>query len=299
MAKRPFSVIVLIVCLVCLAAASLLGWHWTASASDDHARSLASAEAAAREISRITTPTKDNDPTVYGEVESPSSPNGGVIASIDPPSTRYHHARSAARSAAVAAEAPRPGITTLTADAERQLHVMKADYKIPPKLQYGRSVEVAFVVETGADGTAGQLLAAVGGTATPVEVLVSNSVRATLTGPPDRVDIKPRGSEAAQQQMVTALAPLVWFWDVKGLDVGTVDLQLQLYSDITLNGTTTAVPFRTYQTTVPVEITPVDQVKRFIAAYTPVWTAATAVVTGVGGVLTFFGLRGPKAAKPA
>jgi hypothetical protein len=175
--------------------------------------------------------------------------------------------------------------------AQQYLKNVPARYNVPDSLTYGRSKEISFVLEPQGVGTGADRLADMPGQVATAIVQVSPQVKALLTGPADLVEIKLRGGDDAQRKAVTLSAPVQWIWDVKAIGVGSAVLQLELISFVPNNEKDTALQLSTFRRQIPIEISAMDQAKRFVAEIGPVWAFLAALITTLGGAFAFFGWK--------
>ena len=101
-----------------------------------------------------------------------------------------------------------PTIDEITAEVSRQLHILSSQYKIPDKLFYKKSSEIAFVLETQGPGSGNALLDTIPGKAVSVQVKASNVVHDKLSGALDKVTITLHGGDGAERQVITSVAPV-------------------------------------------------------------------------------------------
>jgi uncharacterized caspase-like protein len=174
---------------------------------------------------------------------------------------------------------------------EKYLKSVPARYNVPEYLTYGLSKEISFVLEPQGVGTGADRLTNMPGEVVTAIVQVSPQVKALLTGPADSVEIKLRGGEDAQRKAVTLSTPVQWVWDVKAIGVGTAVLQLELISFIPSNEKDTSLQVSTFRRQIPIEISGLDQAKRFVAEISSLWAFLAAVATALGGTLAFVGWR--------
>jgi hypothetical protein len=174
---------------------------------------------------------------------------------------------------------------------EQHLRATPARYNVPEFLTYGRSTEISFVLEPEGSGTGADPLEGLPGRVVTATVKVSPQVNALLTGPADLVEIKPRGGDDAQRKAVTLTAPVQWVWDVKAIGDGTAVLQLELIAFIPNKDKETSFQVSTFRRQIPIQISGVDQAKRFIADLNPLWAFLTAVIAGLGSLLAYFGWK--------
>jgi hypothetical protein len=73
--------------------------------------------------------------------------------------------------------------------------------------------------------------------------------------------------------------------------VGSAVLQLELISFVPNNEKDTALQLSTFRRQIPIEISAMDQAKRFVAEIGPVWAFLAALITTLGGAFAFFGWK--------
>jgi hypothetical protein len=195
---------------------------------------------------------------------------------------------------------PRLAPTSSAADEraaiERQLKSIDAQYKVPEQLMYKRSAQVVFVLEVEGKGTAANALAALPGQQATARVSVSRFVRARLFGEADMVKITLRGGEAAERQFAQ-FKNVEWVWDVEGLKVGQANLNLQLLAEVNVDGKPEPLQIKTFQKTIPIQISFLDSVKVWAEEVMSLWPFLGAVGTGLASLLVFFGFKKPKEVK--
>lgn len=175
--------------------------------------------------------------------------------------------------------------------AQQYLKTVPARYNVPDYLTYGRSKEISFVLEPQGVGTGADRLADMPGQVVTAIVQVSPHVKALLTGPADLVEIKLRGGDDTQRKAVTLSAPVQWVWDVKAIGVGNAVLQLELISFVPNNEKDTSLQVSTFRRQIPIEISPMDRAKMFVAEISPLWAFLAALITTLGGIIAFFGWK--------
>ncbi len=183
------------------------------------------------------------------------------------------------------------------ADNLRQyLSAVQARFNTPERIAYGASTAITFILETQGKGTGQELIKGFMGPEKTAEVLVGAEAQALLTGPTDLVEIKPRGPLELQRKAVSEIAPVQWTWDVKGIGIGTAVLQIELNAFVNKDKSSAPLQVKTFQQSIPIEISLTDRALKFMTELNPIWASGATIVTAIGGLLAYFGLKPGKRA---
>ncbi len=163
------------------------------------------------------------------------------------------------------------GTTSVGDDFLSSLQSVPIAHETPTKATFGRSFEVTVAIDATGDDSAADALPGRGdiveGTAK-----VSADVQATLSGDQFKVE-----AVTPLIQTVSPLTENVWRWNVTPLAAGQHPLTIELFA---LNGDR-AMPVRTFQDEVQVEVSRLGQVIATANSFSPI----AVVIGGIGSVL--------------
>jgi hypothetical protein len=170
-----------------------------------------------------------------------------------------------------------------------KLKSLPAEYNKPDKLLLGDSTPVQFVIKTNEKQELPPIFKGLEGELAKTTVLVAPDVSATLTGPPDMLEITLRGDA---MRVVTSAAPIVWVWDVEPLKPGKALVTIEVTSYIKNGKDKETVPIRAIQDTWQVDARGLEWVKYEIQQIEPIRAFVFTMGTGVASVLAWFGIKG-------
>lgn len=145
------------------------------------------------------------------------------------------------------------------AELRRQLHKGSIAFNAPETLHRGESAEIALLVGLGNQSAA--LKAALQGPSSQKQsaaVQIADQMQAKLTG--IGFDIQP---ESAETQTVGVLNMTQWRWQVSPTRTGKLRLHLTLNALLKNDGETQAVTIRTFDRTIPINVTFNEQLSSF------------------------------------
>jgi hypothetical protein len=207
-----------------------------------------------------------------------STGSGVIIATYPPPPSVPSPAREAARSVA------------------EKLRELTVKYNRPTTLLLGTSSPVELVIQTDKLQNIDDLLKGFPGEIRTALVRAGTRASASLTGEKDKIEITLRGDPL---RAITTDAPVTWIWDVKPLKPGDVQVVLEVFTHVKIDGDEAQVQMRVLQDTWTVHATPFEWLKYYAAEVQPIWAFLGALVSAVVATLGYFGFKGWKGAKPS
>jgi hypothetical protein len=169
-------------------------------------------------------------------------------------------------------ETPTKGFSPAQKAAEsiaEQFRTLPVKYNRPETLLLGESSPVELVIQTDNLQPVDELLKGFPGEIRTAVVRVGTQASAYLTGPEDRVKITPRGDAL---RTVTKDAPVTWIWDVRPLKPGDVQVVLEVFTHVKIDGDQGRVSMRVLQDTWTVHASLFEWVKYYVAEIEPVRT---------------------------
>jgi hypothetical protein len=177
-----------------------------------------------------------------------------------------------------------------------KFRTLPVKYNRPETLLLGESSPVELVIQTDKLQPVDELLKGFSGEIRTAVVRVGTQASAYLTGPEDRVKITPRGDAL---RTVTKDAPVTWIWDVRPLKPGDVQVVLEVFTHVKIDGDQGRVSMRVLQDTWTVHASLFEWVKYYVAEIEPVRAFLFAIAAGIVGTLGYFVFKGWKGAKPS
>lgn len=168
-------------------------------------------------------------------------------------------------------------ITSVGDDFLSSLQTVPIAHELPTKARFGLPFDVTVAIDGTGDTTAADALPGTG-TITEGEAKVSATVMAALSGDAFRIE--------AVTPMTQALSPLtenVWRWRVTPTSTGTQILRIELFA---LKGEN-AMPVRTFQDNVEVEVSRVGQVVAVVDSFSPLAVVLGGIGSLLGGLFGF------------
>ena len=162
-------------------------------------------------------------------------------------------------------------IASATDDFLSGLRSVPIAHELPGKARFGLPFDVTVAIDGTGDSSAADALPGTGNI-TEGTAQVSATVMAALSG--DAFDIV---AVTPMTQTVSPLTENVWRWRVTPTSAGAQTLRIQLFA---LDGSN-AMPVRTFQDTVEVEVSRVGQVVSIVDSFSPL----AVVLGGIGSLL--------------
>ncbi len=188
--------------------------------------------------------------------------------------------------AAVQPEASSADGGAIVANVDNQFLAKRLRYSMPPLLEFGKATVVQARIDV-ADSS-DDAFSGIPGVVVARTIRVTRKMSATLTGPPDQVQIV-RVAEFPEWQDLTSASNPTWKWQVRAKAPGPAELDLIVRALVRVPGQPEAmVPIDTYHAKIPVTVGLIDSVKWWIGEVNPIWLWITGVVGAIGGAITWW-----------
>ena len=170
--------------------------------------------------------------------------------------------------------APRAPVEEAVDSVVSRLKEVPIAYETPEKARMGQVFNVTLAIDRTGDDTASDSLP---GRETVVEATarVSERVSAKLSGSGFEIE-----ALSPDPQTLSPLETNTWRWEVKAVDAGSLDLNMEVYA--LLEGE--ALPIRTYRNTVTVEVSNIQRVIQIASSANPLFV----LLGGIGSLLAGF-----------
>jgi hypothetical protein len=179
------------------------------------------------------------------------------------------------------------GSLQLADHLSKKLRELPSKYNKPGTLFLGSSIPVQFVLQT-TDKSIDEMFKGFPGDITTAKVQVAENVSAYLSGPKDMIEIALRGEP---RRAITSAGPVSWVWDVRPLKPGHAQVTLEVFSHIKIDNEDHNAQIRVLQDTWVTEARGLEWVKYEISQVEPVQAFLFALISGIGGVVAYFGLK--------
>jgi len=170
----------------------------------------------------------------------------------------------------------------------KKLREVQGRYNKPGTLFLGSSTPIQYVIPTTGQSVDG-MFKGFPGDVTTTKVQVAENVSAYLTGPKDMIEITLRGEP---MRAITNASPVSWVWDVRPLKPGQAQVTLEVFSHIKIDGEDHKAQVRVLQDTWDMKAEGLEWIKYEISQIEPVQAFLFALISGIGGTLAYFGLKG-------
>lgn len=170
-----------------------------------------------------------------------------------------------------------------------------AAYNKPRTLLLGESTPIQIVIATNSKQQIEPYFKGLEGQVIATTARVASEVSAQLTGPADRLEITLRGDKL---RTIASPEPITWIWDVKPLRAGNAEVTLEVTSYIKNDKDTEPVPIRVLQDTWFVDARGIEWLNYWAQQLDPIQKFFAGVGVVLGGVLTWFGIKGFRKGKP-
>ena len=201
------------------------------------------------------------------------------------------------RAAAAQQESPSADGGLIIANVDNQFLSKRLRYSMPPLLEFGKATVVQARIDV-ADAS-DDAFSGIPGVVVARTIRVSRKMSATLTGPPDQVEIV-RVAEFPEWQALTSASNPTWKWQVRAKSPGPAEMDLVVRALVRAPGQPeTMMLIDTYHAKIPVTVGRIDSVKLWIGEVNSIWLWITGVVGAIGGAITWWRKTlGGGAAKP-